>query len=469
MKAKIKTLKILIAIFAVSLIAGLFAGCIGEKDAKERADALGMTASVTYYTNGGNFEEGSSKDLKVYRTDYYYPDTPIFNIGVDEKPGQSLNIVRDGYVFAGWEGAVLDADGLPILYELDESGNRTGKQLSVLENGTASILSTSGREMLEQEKRFEAVPDGKKVFANGHPTVKDGEHKYLVATWAQDVVLEYKLITDAPIEAKADGQSVTYQNGDTIYTRAFLTSDSITLYPDTAPATFENFSYINLYWDADGERAVVAGEQITKNEETNSVIYAKYLSGSWTAVKTANQAANMLRATGNSNYFVVYDIDCTGVAFSYKTSGTFGGIIDGNGKTLSNITITSTLRSAPDKGSVFGNIGATARIKNLTIEDISITLSVSVSMYAYVLVSGVADGAQFENFVINTVTLNITKSSADIVLYNIQLISNEYEKDNWLYGAYNTDEEFTAVYGNLVLGGTLIIDNETIVSGGQHE
>ena len=188
-RTKIKTLIILIAIFSVSLIAGL-TGCIGEKDAKQRAEELGMTASVTYYTNGGNFVAGSnSVDQKWYRTDYYFPDTPIFNIGVDETVGQSLTIRRDGYVFAGWEYAKLDNDGLPILYELDSKGVRTGKQLDVLENGTASIIGSTGRELLEQEKRFEAETSGKKVFENGHPKVGDGEHIYLAATWSQDIVL----------------------------------------------------------------------------------------------------------------------------------------------------------------------------------------------------------------------------------------------------------------------------------------
>ena len=463
MKAKIKTLIILIAICAVSLVSGICAGCIGEDDAKDRADKLGMTACVTYYANGGTFYEGNTPDKKVYRTDYYRPETPIFNIGVDENKGQKIDISRTGYVFAGWEYAVLDDNGLPLLYELDANGVRTGKQLAVLENGTASIIgSGTGKEILEAEKRFEAVPDGTKVFANGHPKVKDREHKYLVATWTEDITLEYRLITDAPI---VDGD-VTYNNGDVIYTRAFENSDTITLYPDTTPTTLAGASYIHLYWDAEGENAVKAGQQISRKEDENSVIYAKYLSGTWTAVKTANQAANMLRATGNSNYFVVNDIDCTGASFSYTTSGNFGGIIDGNGKTLSNINISSTIRTAPDKGSILANLTATAKVKNLTIENVTISLNVGINMEAYVLVSSVADGAVIENVEVNGVTFKITKSDS-ITIFNIQLVAGEYQKDNWLYGAYNTDAEFIEKYGNLVHNCTLIINNETIVTGGQ--
>ena len=465
MKNKIRTLIILIAIFAISLTAGIFAGCIGEQNAKERAEALGMTACVTYYVNGGYFIADSPDD-KVYRTDYYYPDTPIFNIGVDQTSGQPLTIKRDGYVFAGWEYAVLDGKGLPLLYEVDSDGKQTtGLPLKVLENGTASIIGSTGRELLEQAKRFEAVPSGEKVFANGHPKVKGGEHKYLVATWAQDVVLEYKLITDAPITVQSDDGNITYNNGDTIATRGFLTSDTITLMTENEPASFSGFSYINLYWDEEGTNEVVTGEQITKNEdETNSVIYAKYLKGDWKTVRTANDAANMLRAT-SGNYFVVYDIDCSSASVSYRTTGSFGAVIEGNGKTLSNINISNTVQSA-DKGSIFGNLTRNAQIKNLTIENVNISLSLNGEMSAYVLVSNVAEGAVFENFALNNVTLNIRMSN-NAKLNNIQYVNGSYEKDNWLYGAYDTDVEFESKYGNLVHNGTLIINNTEIVTGGQ--
>ena len=468
MKAKINTLIILIAIFTVSLIAGILSGCsIGEKNAKERADELGMTAVVTYYTNGGNFGSSENEtDDKAYRTDYYYPDTPIFNIGVDATVGQPLNIFRAGYVFTGWEYAELDSEGLPKLYELNSNGELTSTKLPVLESGSASIIGSTGRELLEQEKRFGAIPNGTKVFANGHPKVGAGEHVYLAATWEKDIVLEYKLITDKPITVEENGVTKTYNNGDTIYERGFLSSDVMTLIPDTTPTTFSGFSYIHLYWDAEGENAVVAGEQVSKgNDGTNPVIYAKYLSGNWTAVKTANQTANMLRATGNGNYFVVYDIDCTVTTnFSYKTLGTFGGVIEGNGKTISNISITATLQN-PISGSIFGNLNANAKIKNLTIENVSIALTLNGSMSAYVLVSDVAEGAVFENFKLDTVTFNI-KMSQTAELKNIQYVSGEYEKDNWLYGAFDTDAEFIEKYGNIVQNATLIINNSEIVSGG---
>lgn len=486
MRAKINTLIILITVFAASLIAALLAGCIGEKDAKERADSFGMTACVTYYTNGGSFVIGSKKmgtpDQKVYRTDYYYPGTPIFNIGeeetgkneadyvYDKTVGQPIIITRSGYVFAGWKYAKLDEETkLPLLYTTDEEGNKT--YLPVLESGTASMIGSTGREMLEQEKRFEAEIDEERglVFANGHPTVGAGEHVYLVATWELDVFLEYRIVTDADVttqievdEIADDGgqyteingkiyKTVTYKTDDTILTESFETYTSLTLYPDTAPVTFSGFSYINLYRDIECNDPVKTGEVIEKKDGENSVIYVKYLSGSWTPVKTANDAVRMFTASGNSNFYVVYDdIDCSKTEIRTLNKGYFGGVIDGNGKTIKNVNVTYNANNG-DNASLFGNLNSSAQITDLTIENVTINVTVrpNAKLSLHILVSSLADGAKIENVILNNVTVNITKPSS-ATISNIE-VDDVYKTDNWLYGVYPTDEQFeSSKYGDSV-------------------
>ena len=492
MKAKIKSLIILIAIFSVSLVAGIFAGCIGEKNPKERADELGMTACVTYYTNGGNFVSGKNPpDEKAYRTDYYKPGTPIFNIGggiegdgSDEKTGQSLAVKRAGYVFAGWVYAKLDENNLPILFEVDSNGKKTGVTYPVLESGTASIIGSTGRELLEKNKRFWAEPTEEMVFANGHPTVGAGEHKYLVATWMPDILLEFKLITDAPIKTQIeiseedfkendndytkdkDGKyykSVTYNNGDVISTQQFLLEDHITLYPDTAPATFYGFSYLHLYWDKECTEPVIAGTSIAKGKGDNPSIYAKYLSGRWKAVKTANDVSTML-SSDSSNYFFIFDVDCKDLTnLGYKTSGSYGAVIDGNGKTIKNMTVApgNGIRGG-NAGSLFGNLLASAHIKDLTIEDLSISLKLDASKDMYALFANVADGAKFENFAINNLVFSVEVSE------NGKINNIQNNTDSWIYGnKYSTDAEFVEHYGELVKNAKLIINDEELVSGGQ--
>lgn len=469
MKAKIKTLIILLAIFATSLIAAIVAGCnIGEENAKDSANAMGMTASVTYYTNGGYFQLGKTPDGKVYRTDYYRPGSPILNIGFDKIEGlQSLTILREGYDFLGWEEAELNEDGLPILYELNNNGERTGKVLDVLTNGTADIKGSDGRQINEGSKRFEAVPSGKRVFDNGHPRIGEEdpkEHRYLVATWEQHVVvnLEYKLITDEDITVEEDGEEVTYKNGDVFHTYAFKPGESeIELMPNSSPKTLTGFSYIHLYEDAEGTKPIRAGTQVYRDD--NPVVYAKYLKGSWTSVRTAANVVNMLNSMGG-NFFLVFDIDCAGRAFSYKNT-TFNGTIDGNGKKLSNIAMSYTFQQVT--GSLFGRLGESATIKDLTIENVEIVLSINGSSTTYALFTSVAEGATLENFKVKGLTLDISMSGTGS-LTNIQQVGGVYQTGRWIYGdAYSTDAEFEEHFGKIVEDATLIIDTVKIVPGGQ--
>ena len=476
MKTKIKSLIILIAIFAVSLIAGIVSGCnIGELTAQDLADKMGMDAYVTYYANGGSFVDGTSTDEKAYRYVYYVSGNPIYNIPYvnqsDIKGNKGLAITRANYTFAGWEYCELDENGKPIL--TDEKGEI---RYEVLETGTASIKDEQGiREESERSKRFFATSSGEKVFNSGNVVIEKGKHLYLVATWMPDVVLEYHLVTDKPItvvKTNEDGSSTTetYKTDDIVKTENF-SSNSKQLNPNKAPETFEGFTYINLFWDKECTEPVGLNKSIDKQENENSVIYAKYLSGEWTPVKTEMDALNMFQATGDKNYFLVYNIDCSNMSFVLKDqlSGSFNGIIEGNNKTVSNIKVTSILRNA-GTFSLLGNLGETAQIKNLNISNVTLTLTANadISLYA-IFGTGIAEGAVIENVSLTDLTVNITKQ-AGILIDNIQMLdSGEYEIDNWLYGAYSTDAQFIEVYGEIVKNATLIINGETITTftGGQ--
>lgn len=469
MKTKIKLLIILITVFAVSLIAGLVSGCrIGEINGKEQADQMGFTCPVTYYANGGTFREGRDDDDKVYKTIQFKPGTPIFNIGGTE--GQSLTIVRKDYVFAGWEFCKLDEDGHPVLKDAD------GNVLPYLDNGTADIKEASGLQMNEKLKRFTAESNGTKVFQNGKHIINEGESLFIVATWVQDVMLDYKLVTDTPITVKgADGADKTYNTGDVIYSQGFGTSTSLRLRPygsisfDPGLEFVSEHSYINLYWDEACENPVVdsSNSKIDKpSNDENAVIYAKYRSGKWTPVRDADDYLGAM-VSGSGKYFLVFDIDCSKAAFSMRAE-TFNGEIDGNGKTVSNITIGGSLAFQAqilENGksyALFGDLGANAKISNLTIKNVSINVSVRTgSVSVYMLMSGFAEGAALENLVVDGVTVKISNNG---LLLNLQNEDGTYNTDKWLYGVVS-DNDFIEEHGEIVKNATLNINNNNIYGG----
>ncbi len=470
MKAKIKPLIILIAVFALSLAAGIAAGCsIGEKSAKQMADELGLVCPVTYYANGGQFLDGSSKDQKVYRTIYYAPGSPVFNIGVDKvNEGSDIGITRDGYVFDGWEYCKLNDDGTPILK--DDGGN----VLTVLPNGTADIKDTNGKQLLEQSKRFTAEPDGRKAFANGRVIINEGEYLYLAATWVQDVIIEYRLVTDTPITTTVteDGaeKQVTYNTGDLLSTQSFENFQDMVISPSSWTVDLgSTHSYIHMYYDEDCTDPVKPNGTIAKpTDNTNAVIYVKYLQGSWTTVRTDANFATMLSST-TGNFYIPHDIDCSSYNyFSLKRStSTFNCRVEGNGFTVSGITIPNQRIQSGGSVSLFGKIGKNAQINNLTIESIDVTATLTTGVATvYAMFSEVEEGATFNEFFVQNYSLSISGFANGTIL-NIQKdLTGNYITDNWLYGMTN-DAEFVSKYGNIVQNATLKIDNEQVIGGQQ--
>lgn len=514
MKAKIKPLMILIAIFAASLIMGVAAGCsIGESTQYDTAMEKGMYSSVTYYANGGSF---SGSDI-CYKTMYFLPDSPIFNIGYDAYPvggsGSALSVTRTNMVLAGWAKAEVDENGKPTLLEMTDKGELTGKVLPVLENGSASITSSEdGRELNEQKKRFTAkLPDNPEdydyVFGTEnelHPRLAQDEHLYLVAVWAPDVVLDYVLVADEAVTfemPKEDDpeteeneslqtENVSLQPGSVIASASFGAAGYITLKPGNAPkAAKSSHSFIYLFWDeectlpvtsknADRGSAKYGALAVERPQDgENAKIYAKYMSGTnWTAVDEPSDVSKMFSLLGNNNYYLVDDIDCSSRTFTSFSTGTFTGKILGNGYTISDLNF-GTERSNITPGndatiSMFGSVGATAEISNLKIKNVtayvkvknSISGSYTVSVYA--LFSGLADGATIDNLSVDGYKLNIALTNETSELGNIQIIDGAYNTTNWLYGG-NSDEEFISEHGNIIENAVLTINNDIII--GQEE
>jgi hypothetical protein len=137
--------------------------------------------------------------------------------------------------------------------------------------------------------------------------------------------------------------------------------------------------------------------------------------------------------------------------------------IEGNGYKISNFNYnySSSLQNG-GKISVFGDLYGSASIKNLTLENVNINFSVrpNARVNIYALFKSVqTTGATFENFIIDGLTLTVSMPTSSTIA-NIQNIGGNYEQDNWLFGAYETDSEFTAIYSGIsVTNSTFVINN----------
>lgn len=482
MKAKLKSLLILTAIFVLTLTAGIIAGCsIGELTPDELAHGLGMDSTVTYYANGGKFT-GNKQCYMCFR---FKAGQPIFNIGVDGLgQNQKFTIEKDNFIFAGWQYCELK-DGLPILTD-----EETGEVCKVKDiTGTAEIIGANEREKAEAEKKFTALSSGQDVFVDGnHPKIGENEHLYLVANWIPDLKIEYRLASDTDTVKFAklndEGKPVydendnpveeEVKNGDVIAYADFGGFTEMGLKPeDNIFPSSSTHSYIHLYYDKECTDIVNTGAIVQKPETENRVIYAKFISGKWTPVRNEKDVEKMLDAYGSSNFFIVNDINYTG-AYTSEKPYIFNGVIDGNGKSISGLTVSLSSVLNDGEVSLFGKIGANAEIKNLTLKNVSVTASVKSGAWirAYALFTKVTEGAKIANVTVDGISVSVTMD-ANSGIRNIPSLSGSYKTDNWLYGRYGkdndenldrTDAAFEEIYPDLeVLNATLKINNDVIV------
>lgn len=98
-------------------------------------------------------------------------------------------------------------------------------------------------------------------------------------------------------------------------------------------------------------------------------IYVDYIVGDWKLVDTYEKLKN---AMGQGNIYLTADIDCNGADLYFK--GTFSGIFQGNGYTISNFKVTKAGGSLMPTVSVFQTLGEGAKIDNVKFENVTFEL-----------------------------------------------------------------------------------------------
>ena len=390
----------------------LFAGCSFGITKADLMKEHGLSARVTYYANGetASFSPGNG----IREKNIYYP------AGVQPYEIPKENIKQEKHKFDAWYYVELDEDGKPII--LEEFTTAEGKKHYSYKLG----------EMVD----FSQI------------TLEQNDHLYFAAGWVADTSVHVKLVhdgekdlqimldpekdipTNSPIYGK---EYVSY--GDTVRIANYSRSGELeTISSDFLTVKDNAYTFLAYYTD---EACTTLVQWPLVKQDTDVVIYAKFIKGDWTIVNTAKDVKDMFGDTGKDrHYWINADIDCTGVEVN-AVRANFACEIQGNGHTISNLSVKKSTSSPAT--SMFGTLTETAKIENVAFTGLKLEFTFRPSTYSVYFV--------FTEMKAGAVVTNVTLQG-DMNLYNskdtVFLNLDGDQRTNCLYGGYATDAEYEA-------------------------
>ncbi len=414
-------------ILLCSVVGALFAlgGCSLGETLDEIRENRDLTAQVMYYANGGKFD--GTPDVKQME---YKAGSPILNFGTKEtnETGETVNptsgtttISREKYTFQGWYyGVDNDGNGLP--------------------------------DYADAEKKYYQLGD-KVEFPR---TVAEGEKLILVAKWQANVKVQVLLACDQDLVEATDDEDVAeedlvvHKNGE--HMRNLFYENDLVQMPSArfyTPFQVRNDEYVvmDYYMDAECTTPVEWSIRLQEGQESDLFIYVKYVKNeNWTYVREAKDVVDMLEnVEEGKRYWLTRDIQAQKQDVACIEN--FAAEIQGNGYTISGLTVEGSASNEEGESntlSIFGNIAATAKISNLTLEDLTLEYEVSgQDIGVYFVFTSLAEGAVVSNVKLSGEML-VTKGNRD----TIQNITGE-DYSRCLYGGYENDAAYlTATEGN---------------------
>ena len=361
----------LIALGAALASLFILGGCkLGESLADVKTK-YALTSQVTYYANGGLFEQTKSvKNL------YYKADTKAIDITPDSKIA-NISLKYDGFDFLAWYHAETDENG-EIVYA-------------------------------DEEKTVPVMSD---TLADFSKPLENGEHWTLVADWAKQARVNFILVSDD----LADGESVKFDDEKSVANEELIREykfegDSLRKIKadNFLPAEDSGYTFVQLYKDKEctPESLMTDSDWPIARTETDVNLYAKYIKGTWSILETADDVEDMFGAEGelysaSKRYYQIADIDCADVQIDPNAS--FNCEWQGNGFKIKNLTVKKESIGNNSTVSFFGKIGASAKIENVTFEDINVQYVTALEgesktfyINTYLLFESIKAGAAVQN------------------------------------------------------------------------
>lgn len=406
MKRKLKNKLIVLLLALLSLF--VLGGCTLTEGLDDVLADRNLEAQVTYYANGGAFGNN------VKEKNLYYPaDVKAIDITNTNITSGSIKLERTGYELVGWYFVDMDGQGNPI-YEDEEAGiYKLAEKVDFSES------------------------------------LQKGDHWIIAAKWRALVGVKVVMVCDegATVEVGEGKDDMTagatsFGNGDEIgelnyNSKGLVNLASAQSEPDSKFFTVKDraFTFLDYYMDA--ECQTPAPDTITRGE-TDVTIYAKYVEGDWNRITDARGVSEMLSGVKDGkNYWIMNDIDCSVYGVINPSTET-NGMIQGNGYTISNMKLGKSLVAADLQVAMFGKIGASAKIENITFENVTMSYTTKTTMYPeiYGVFVSLAEGATVSNVHISgTLSFDGPGDSA---------ASNMAEGYNHcLFGGYASDEAYT--------------------------
>ena len=377
-------------------------------------DETGYTVSVRYDANGGSFA-GSPNE--VYIVDVFNPadyqangagnaEIPLIAPDDPIRKDSAFAVSNTGHFLAGWyteRTPRVNASGEP----LDEYGQLTSV------SGRAQGYVYSGK--------WDFASDRLEVSASdSHGSAENQVTLY--AAWVPYFNFEfYAQNSDGTFSLMETKQLIEIALPEWNLTTGKMDMKE---FPARDGMTFEA-AYLDetMTTPADGAvRGEVDYEHGTVSADGTIRIYTTWKEGTWFRISTPKQFYDNARLGGS--YMIEADLDFTGALWpTAMSTGEFTGTIEGNGHTISGVTVLQGDNSKIN-GGLFGVLGATSSISDIRFETITYRIVAGSRMQApnYGLLAGtVHDGAVLSNVTL-TGTIEIGKDCYRPNDYNIGLL-----------------------------------------------
>lgn len=173
-------------------------------------------------------------------------------------------------------------------------------------------------------------------------------------------------------------------------------------------------TFIDYYTDPDYKTVMEWPYVFT---EANETVYARYISGIWSVIRTPEQLISILLNNPAANIYLMNDLNFTGK--NWLQIRNYRGVFEGNNYTVSNIDF-SIIQSKDEVSNfaIFGTLQSGAVIKNVEFKDcsFSFTAQFGFSADAALLVWKLEAGATLSSVTLSGTLTDKTKAQINVTL-----------------------------------------------------